>query len=171
MNISVAHNDDIPAIVNLVNSAYRGENSKQGWTTEADLLDGIRTDEKSLFEMMQKPYAVILKYLDEAGHIAGSVYLQKQDKKLYLGMLTVAPNLQAKGVGKALLQASEKYALEEDCTCIIMTVISVRQELIDWYKRHGYHDTGKKEPFPTEERFGIPKQPLEFIVMEKEFLS
>lgn len=170
MNISVAHNNDIPEIVKLVNSAYRGESSKQGWTTEADLLDGIRTDAKSLFELMQKPGAVILKYVDDNGAIAATVYLQKHGKKLYLGMLTVSPNIQARGIGKQLLEASEKYALEEDCTCVAMTVISVRKELIEWYKRRGYHDTGKKEPFPTEERFGIPKQPLEFIVMEKEFV-
>jgi ribosomal protein S18 acetylase RimI-like enzyme len=168
MTITPANINDIPDLVKLVNSAYRGEGSKKGWTTEADLLDGIRTDENSLFIMMQKPGAVILKYVDDAGNLSASVYLEKQLHKLYLGMLTVAPELQGKGVGKQLLQASEKYAVEEDCIAVFMTVISVRDELIEWYKRHGYHDTGKKEPFPTDSKFGIPKQELEFIVMEKE---
>ena len=35
---------DVPALVALVNSAYRGESSRAGWTTEADLLDGQRVD-------------------------------------------------------------------------------------------------------------------------------
>jgi ribosomal protein S18 acetylase RimI-like enzyme len=167
MNISQATIHDVPQLVKLVNSAYRGETSKKGWTTEADLVDGIRTDEVSLKEMIQKPNAALLKYLDEDGAIAGSVYLQKQQEKLYLGMLTVSPEIQAKGIGKQLLQASEKYALDVECTTITMTVISVRKELIDWYERHGYRSTGEKEPFPTDVKFGIPKQPLEFIVMEK----
>jgi GNAT superfamily N-acetyltransferase len=167
MNILPATPGDVPQIVKLVNSAYRGESSKKGWTTEADLLDGVRTDEDSLLEMMKKPGAAFLKYVDENSRINGSVYLQKQQDKLYLGMLTVAPDIQAKGIGKQLLKASEDYALSVNCSSVMMTVISVRKELISWYERHGYKDTGKTEPFPTDVKFGIPKQQLEFIVMEK----
>jgi ribosomal protein S18 acetylase RimI-like enzyme len=167
MNIFSANFDDIPDLVTLVNSAYRGDFSKQGWTTEADLLDGIRTDEESLKEMMQKQGATILKYLNDTGSIAGCVYLQKQHEKLYLGMLTVSPEIQAQGIGKKLLQASEDYALKAGCPVVKMTVISVRKELIEWYERHGYRSTGNKEPFPNDVRFGIPKQQLEFVVMEK----
>jgi ribosomal protein S18 acetylase RimI-like enzyme len=167
MNILPAISADIPEMVKLVNSAYRGESSKKGWTTEADLLDGIRTDEDSLKEMMEKPGAAFLKFVDENNNIVGSVYLQKQELKLYLGMLTVSPEIQATGIGKQLLKASEEYAKSIGCSSVIMTVISVRKELIEWYKRHGYKNTGKTEPFPTDVKFGIPKQQLEFIVMEK----
>ena len=167
MPISKATHRDIPELVRLVNSAYRGEGSKKGWTTEADLLDGIRTDEHSLKEMMEKPGAVILKCVDKNNNLSGSVYLQKQDEKLYLGMLTVSPELQAKGIGKQLLEASENQANIVGCTSIKMTVISVRGELIAWYERHGYRRTGDTEPFPVDEKFGIPKQQLEFVVMEK----
>jgi ribosomal protein S18 acetylase RimI-like enzyme len=167
MNISTANFEDVPEIVKLVNSAYRGDSSKKGWTTEADLLDGIRTDEESLKEMMEKPGAIFLKCKDNDERIIGSVYLQKQQQKLYLGMLTVEPGLQAKGIGKQLLNASENYAKDQGCLAVMMTVISVRHELIKWYERHGYEDTGKTEPFPASEKFGIPKQKLEFIVMEK----
>jgi ribosomal protein S18 acetylase RimI-like enzyme len=167
MNILPANLEDIPDLVKLVNSAYRGDTSKKGWTTEADLLDGIRTDEESLKEMMQKPGATILKFLNDTGHIVGCVYLQKQHEKLYLGMLTVSPEIQAQGIGKKLLQASEHYALKVDCSVVKMTVISVRKELIEWYERHGFRSTGKKEPFPNDVRFGIPLQQLEFVVMEK----
>ncbi|MGE5519149.1 MAG: GNAT family N-acetyltransferase [Candidatus Dadabacteria bacterium] len=167
-SISIATSTDVPQLVNLVNSAYRGERSRKGWTSEADLLDGIRTDIEAMEEMLQLKNAVILKYVDESQKIAGCVYLQKEREKLYLGMLTVNPTIQGKGIGKKLLQSSENYAKENDCSSIIMTVISVREELIRWYESKGYYNTGEKKPFPDDPRFGIPKQPLQFIVMKKD---
>lgn len=152
----------------LVNSAYRGETSRKGWTTEADLLDGIRTDPEALEDMMEQPGAVILKCVDNEGALQGCVFLKKTEAQLYLGMLTVSPGLQGSGIGKTLLEASEQYAREQGCHKIVMTVISVRQELIAWYERKGYRTTGEKSPFPKDPRFGIPKQELEFVVMEKE---
>jgi ribosomal protein S18 acetylase RimI-like enzyme len=95
------------------------------------------------------------------------VYLQKQENKIYLGMLTVSPDIQAKGVGKKLLKAAEEYAFVQECRAITMTVISLRKELINWYERRGYKATGDRKPFPNDPRFGVQKQPLEFIVMEK----
>ena len=167
IEISKADAHDIPALVILVNSAYRGEGSKKGWTTEADLLGGIRVDEDSLADMINKNDSVILKCVNENNQIIGCVYLQKQQQKLYLGMLTVLPQLQTAGIGKALLKESENYALLINCSAMVMTVISVRKELIEWYERRGYINTGETKPFPTDPAFGIAKQKLEFIVMEK----
>ena len=167
MSISKATTQDIPQLVTLINSAYRGEHSKKGWTTEADLLDGVRTDPGGLEKMMAKENAVILKYSDEANVVQGCVYLEERDRKMYLGMLTVSPLLQAKGIGKKLLVQAEKYAEDKKCSTVEMTVISVRDELIKWYEKYGYRKTGETKPFPTDPKFGIPKQPLEFIVMEK----
>ena len=167
MSISKATIQDIPQLVTLINSAYRGEHSKKGWTTEANLLDGVRTDPDSLEKMMAKENAVILKYSDEANVVQGCVYLEERDRKMYLGMLTVSPLLQAKGIGKKLLVQAEKYAEDKKCSTVKMTVISVRDELIKWYEKYGYRKTGETKPFPTDPKFGIPKQPLEFIVMEK----
>jgi ribosomal protein S18 acetylase RimI-like enzyme len=158
---------DVHELSLLVNSAYRGETSKQGWTTEADLLDGIRTDEAALAELIQKRGAVILKCTTASGSILGCVFLEKQETHLYLGMLTVTPGLQAQGIGKQLLRAAELYAVQQHCSDIIMTVISVRNELIAWYQRRGYQLTGEVRPFPQDIRFGEPKQPLEFVVMRK----
>ena len=159
--------EDAPELGELVNSAYRGAYSKQGWTSEADLLDGTRIDAKAIEEIIQKPNTVILKYT-ENGKIIGCMELQSQQDNLYLGMLTVEPMLQGKGVGKELLVAAEDYARENDCRSIRMTVISVRTELVAWYVRHGYRDTGKRQPFHfSDPRFGIPKQDLEFVVLEK----
>ncbi|MEO7768278.1 MAG: GNAT family N-acetyltransferase, partial [Ferruginibacter sp.] len=90
-----------------------------------------------------------------------------QQMQLYLGMLTVSPEIQSRGIGKQLLQAAEKYGLEKNCTVISMTVIDTRNELIDWYKRHGYNITGETRPFPADPSFGIPKQPIQFLVLEK----
>lgn len=166
--IAPATKEDIPALNRLVNSAYRGETSRKGWTTEADLLDGIRTDPEALEDMIGQPGAVILKCTDEKENLRGCVFLRKTDNQLYLGMLTVAPELQGGGIGKKLLEASEDYARRQGCQKIVMTVISVRDELIAWYERKGFRTTGEKSPFPNDPRFGIPKQELEFVVMEKD---
>jgi ribosomal protein S18 acetylase RimI-like enzyme len=171
MNISKATLQDIPQLVTLINSAYRGEHSKKGWTTEADLLGGVRTDPDSIEKMMNKQSAVILKFCNEDKVLQGCVYLEKKENKMYLGMLTVSPLEQAKGIGKKLLFAAEKYAGDQKCSIVEMTVISVRDELIKWYQKHGYYKTGITKPFPSDSKFGIPKQPLEFIVMEKEIQS
>jgi len=165
--ISFAAPDDISQLRQLVNNAYRGEAAKKGWTHEADLMEGnLRTDETELLNLIQKPDSVVVKYSDN-GRIIGCVHLKKQDTKLYLGMLSVDPEKQAKGIGKKLLHAAEEYARELSCTHIEMTVISVRHELIAWYERNGYYKTSQTKPFHTNERFGIPRQSIEFIVMEK----
>ena len=167
LNISQLVNDEIDILVNLVNSAYRGESSKQGWTTEAHLLDGIRTDEQSIKTQLSKPGAVMLTAKDEAGKMVGCVYLLKQCSQLYLGMLTVAPHMQAQGIGKELLFAAEKYGRDINCTSVVMTVIDKRTELIGWYKRHGYQSSGEIRPFPASPSVGIPNQPLQLMVLEK----
>ena len=167
LQFSVASQADIPALNNLVNSAYRGDASKKGWTTEADLLGGIRTDSDSLRRLLEQPDSVIITCL-EVGKLIGCVYLHKQENKMYLGMLTVSPELQDRGIGKELLKVAEAYALTKSCFYMVMTVITLRNELIKWYERRGYRDTGERKPFPGDPRFGIPKQPLEFLVMEKQ---
>ena len=158
---------DASRLSELVNSAYRGDYARQGWTTEADLLDGTRTDAAAIGEVIARPGTVILKYV-EGDRILGCVELAIEDNYLYLGMLTVEPNLQGKGIGKILLQAAEEFAAQQGCPKIYMTVITVRSELIQWYQRHGYVDSGKRKPFSfSDPRFGQPRQPLEFMIMEK----
>ncbi len=168
MDIFPSTFDDIPQLVLLINRAYRGDEAKQGWTHEADLIAGIeRTDESSLNEMISDPETTILKYVGSNFEINGCVYLQKRDHQLYLGMLTVDPLMQDKGIGKKLLSEADKYALEKKCSSITMNVISIRKELINWYRRHGYYDTGRTKPFPSDERFGKARSAIEFMIMEK----
>ncbi|MDL5049161.1 GNAT family N-acetyltransferase [Oscillatoria amoena NRMC-F 0135] len=159
--------EDASELSVLVNSAYRGDTGRQGWTTEADLIDGSRTDADLLQAVIEAPGSMILKYV-ENGKIMGCVELRKENDKLYLGMLTVNPAIQGKGIGKALLKASEDEARRQNCNSIFMNVLTDRKELIDWYVRHGYRDSGKRKPFAfTDPRFGFPKKRLEFMIMEK----
>jgi N-acetylglutamate synthase-like GNAT family acetyltransferase len=165
--IRFAQLSDLSALEQLVNSAYRGESSRKGWTTEADLLDGIRTHQQQLTEQITAVDSVMLVITDTNDYIIACVYLQDKKPLLYLGMLTVQPNLQSAGTGKKLLAASEAYAQWLGRSGIQMTVISVRHELIAWYQRRGYRLTGEKMPFPDHLALGIPKQSLEFLVLEK----
>ncbi|HMO32193.1 MAG TPA: GNAT family N-acetyltransferase [Lacibacter sp.] len=166
--ISPAVAADIPALVTLVNSAYRGETSRQGWTTEADLLEGTRTDAEHLLEEMQAPGVTLLKLEDEKGQLSACVYLQVQNNhELYLGMLTVAPHLQNKGLGKLLLQEAEQRARSNGLSAIVMTVITDRAELIAWYRRHGYEPTGTTKPFVEGVHIGAPRKPLQFLELKK----
>ena len=138
MDITKATIEDIPQLEKLINSAYRGEESKKGWTTEADLLEGQRVNSNALEKIITDPHAVILKYNNEEDGMIGCVYLKKNGNKMYMGMLTVSPALQACGIGKQILKTAEEYAVDQNCDAIEMTVISVREELIAWYNRHGY---------------------------------
>ena len=158
---------DVSALNQLINSAYRGETSKKGWTTEANLLEGLRTTEQELTETIQDKKNTILKFTQNE-QIIGCVLLIKKEQQLYLGMLTVSPYLQNSGIGNQLLHQAETQALALGLPKIVMTVISVREELISWYKRHGYTDTGLREPFPYSEVYNqTSNEPLEFMVLEK----
>lgn len=160
---------DAEKIVELVNSAYRGESSKAGWTTEADLLGGQRTDAEGIKEMIEQDR---IELLLESQDILGCIYIRKESEALYFGMLTVRPTLQNKGSGKLLLNHLEDLALDWGYKKIRMTVINSRKELIAYYERRGYQWTGETEPFPENDpRFGIPKTRLEFNVFEKKLVS
>ena len=151
----------------LINSAYRGETSKKGWTTEADLLEGTRTTPKELATIITTPHHYLLKFIRDE-KIIGSVLLIAKKEVLYLGMLTVSPELQNSGIGKQLLQAAEQLAQQLELSRIQMTVIGIRKELLAWYMRNGYEDTGVREPFPFgEDDKALTSEPLDFIVLEK----
>ncbi len=168
MPIVLADEKDITSLVALMDSAYRGEKSKQGWTSEADLFIGNkRTDEPTVATLIKKPGSVFFKYLNEEGVLQGCVFLHIKGNRIYLGMFSVSPLAQGIGIGKKMLAAADDYARDHNCSSIYMTVISVREELIAWYERNGYEKTGKVLPFPVDERYGIPTQPLEMLVLEK----
>ena len=151
----------------LINLAYRGETSKKGWTTEADLLEGTRTSEEELISIIASSNHYLLKFIRDE-KIIGSVLLIAKKEVLYLGMLTVSPELQNSGIGKQLLQAAEQLAQQLELSRIQMTVIGIRKELLAWYIRNGYEDTGMREPFPFGEGDkALTSEPFDFIVLEK----
>ena len=165
--ITIATLEDASALEKLINSAYRGETSKKGWATEADLLEGKRITLDELEEIIKNKDNTILKYT-ENNQIIGSVLLANKGNKLYLGMLAISPELQNRGLGKKLLQEAEVHALSLGLSKIVMTVITIREKLIEWYNRHGYVDTGEREPFVLNDSDAIiTDQHLEFIVLEK----
>jgi len=118
--------EDAQKICDLVNSAYRGDSSKVGWTTEADILGGQRTDPEKIQEMIEDPTSSI-ELAVEDDELLGCIYLKKETGYLYFGMLTVKPTLQNKGVGKLLLNQMEKLAKDWGINKIRMTVINVRK--------------------------------------------
>ena len=156
------------AIVTLVNSAYRGESSKQGWTTEADLLDGTRTNEADIENLIAQKGSMILLCL-EGTDIIGCAHLEFAGTECRLGMLVVKPGLQSRGIGKRLMQAAEGIAGKtRGVRTITMSVISVRHELIAFYERRGYRCTGRRKPFVADDTHGFPKsRTIEFEVLEK----
>jgi len=160
---------DVGPIVALVESAYRGDVSKQGWTTEADFLEGQRTDPDSVLGLLDKDDSRVL-LAERNGKMLACCHIARQGEAGYFGMFSVSPTLQGGGVGKALLAEAERVALNEwDCVRMEMTVIDIREELIAWYERRGYQRTGVKKPFPYgDARFGIPKRDdLRFEILAK----
>lgn len=173
MFVTKANSQDIPALNALVNSAYRGEESKKGWTTEASILDGIRINEETLVGYFERAEVSILKCMNESGEICGTVYLELNAPKLYLGMFAVSPTLQGKGIGKLLMQKAEEFAIANYCDHVAITVISSRSELIEWYIRHCYKATGDSIAFENlETPFGDPKtENIRLIRMEKSLVN
>ncbi len=160
---------DVEAIVALVESAYRGETSREGWTTEADLLDGRRTGADEISDSIARPRSVIL--LAEQGRaLLACAHVAEENGAGYFGMFSVQPHLQDEGIGKRVLLEAERMVRDDwGLPAMRMTVIDIRDELIAFYQRRGYRRTGIIKPFPYgDPRFGLPKRDdLRFEVLEK----
>lgn len=162
---------DVPRIVALVESAYRGDASRVGWTTEADYLEGQRTDPEGVLDCITTPGQCLL-VLEEGEALRASVHVKADPAAgcAWLGMFAVDPLAQGGGIGRRMVTAAEQharsaYAAQRMC----MYVIQLRQSLIDWYLRLGYAPTGESAPFPYgNPRFGLPKRDdLHFIVLDR----
>lgn len=161
---------DVPAIVRLMNRAYRGTGTGSGWNSEADDMSGDRTSEALLrADIAAHPNAALLVWRTPAD-VQGCVWLQPLvDGTWYVGSLTIDPRLQNAGLGRQLLAAAERWVRERGGQAMRMTVVNARDTLIAWYVRRGYQPTGETEPFPYDDtRFGVPKRhDLVFIVLQK----
>lgn len=161
--------EDVEAIAELVQSAYRGDSSRAGWTTEADLLGGQRTSSDDVLpSITATDSVVVLAEGDDA--LLACCHVQRRGSRCYFGLFAVDPARQGDGVGKQVMAFAEELARTRwGCTVMEMTVIRQRTDLIAFYERRGYTDTGRRSPFPYgDERFGLPqREDLEFTLLEK----
>lgn len=154
---------DVAAVVALTQSAYRGDASRAGWTTEADLLDGQRTDAREVAELVANPDVRLLLAERDGQLLACCVVERLSGERAgdgYFGMFSVRPDAQGNGTGRALLAEAERVARTQwHARTMRMSVIDARAELIAWYERRGYRRTGEYKAFPYgDARFGIPKR-------------
>lgn len=187
INFRNATAGDVETVVELVEQAYRGEASRAGWTTEAELLGGQRTDREEVDALVRDPAATLrLAFAppddsrdasaagaSPANGLIGCVLVRSEGAHAHVGMFAVRPTLQSRGLGSALLAEAEGIARERGAGRARMTVIEQRSDLLAWYARRGYRGTGEMEPFPYgNPRFGLPKrEDLRFVVLEKELVA
>ncbi|MDQ1727773.1 MAG: hypothetical protein QOK14_1818 [Frankiaceae bacterium] len=154
ITVRAAIGGDVDAVVALVHSAYRGDSSRAGWTTEADLLDGLRTNADEVRSLL--PHFLLA---EVDGELVGCCTLIPKDGHAYFGMFAVRPGMQGGGIGSALLAAAEARTRALGLPAVEMTVLSPRTELIAFYERRGYVATGEVRPFPYgDPRFGLPRR-------------
>jgi ribosomal protein S18 acetylase RimI-like enzyme len=163
---------DLPALVTLMNTAYRGVGKEASWNTESRYIDGPRTSETHLLdEIARKPKACLLVAQESSGGpLLGCVLLAPlEDDRWHVGSLAVDSPLQKSGLGRRLLEAAEAWAAQRGATIIEIEVVNVRDTLIAWYERRGYRLTGATNPFPYgDSRFGTPlREDLSFVLLEK----
>jgi ribosomal protein S18 acetylase RimI-like enzyme len=171
MTLEDASPADLPAIVALMNRAYRPAPGQGGWATEADYIDGDRTTLALLrADLAAAPDAHLLVAHDAHGAPDRCVWLAPHgDSVWYLGSLAIDPALQGGGAGRAMLAACEGWIAVRGGRRVRMTVVNVRDALIAWYERRGYARTGETEPWPYgDDRYGVPRRDdLCFVVLEK----
>ena len=165
---------DIDAVVDLVQSAYRGERSRAGWTTEADLIDGPRTDAGLIAGIVERDDAVILLAIDtDEGRPVGCAEISPFNGSgggAYFGMFAVEPTRQGNGIGGAVLDEIERIARDDwGLDRLVLVVLSLRVDMLDLYMRRGFVPTGEMHRFPYDEpRYGTPRRDdLELLEMAK----
>ena len=168
VNIKAADQSHIDMIFSLVNRSYRGSSSKLGWTTEADLLTGLRIDQVGIQSLLNQ--GIILIACQADNKVVGTVYVECRKNEGYIGLLAVEPTIQASGLGKRLLSEAERWIVNHGLDRAIMTVVGLRKELIAFYNRRGYYANGREFPFDCG---GLSQQlvPLTLIELEKKNLS
>lgn len=173
--LTVATDADIPAVVELMNRAFRGRGAEASWSTEERYIEGTRTGEDLLREeMAAHADASLLLWRRSDKTLLGCVWMEPAENDVWsLGSLTIAPHEQKAGLGRRLLAAAEDWALARGAREIKMTVVHVRAALLEWYARRGYSLTGETKPFPYgDERYGRPtRDDLYFVVLSKRLTS
>ena len=178
-----AKSDDVDALKQLLDRCYRQD---EGWTNEADLVGGIRITDSELTSVIADPKHYVFLYPQtetgnregqETGELLGCIAVDMQENtdksRAYIGMFAVHPELQGHGVGHEILQAAETFATRhlqsrDQPSCLTMSILSHRPELLAYYERRGYKLTGVTMPFPEDGNNGEPKrQDLQLLELEK----
>jgi len=169
--IRPAQAQDADAISALVNRAYRGDSSRAGWTTEADLLDGKRTTTEDVLALLNRHDVVMLcGWVDEVLMVTLCAEWHAEEQVAHLGMIAVEPSAQNRGYGKQMILAAEQLAVARwGARASQMAVVSVRQTLIAFYQRLGYQATGELKPFPhLPEMWQAKVDNMQLMTLQKE---
>ncbi|VAW67746.1 hypothetical protein MNBD_GAMMA08-1760, partial [hydrothermal vent metagenome] len=135
--------------------AYRGD---VGWTRETHLVSGNRTTEEEIKKYLESVNTHLFVAL-ENNEVVACVCVEEKSDAAYIGMLAVHPRFQKKGMGKNILAQAENYALATlEKNKFVMLVVSQRKELIEYYQRRGYVQTGKTDAYPIGIKVGVPVQ-------------
>jgi ribosomal protein S18 acetylase RimI-like enzyme len=152
--VRLATDADRARLIPLINSAFSIET----------FLEGERTDETSLAEMMRK--GELLAAEDSDGQLIGCVYTEVRGERGYMGMLTVDPARQRSGLGTRIMEAAENHLRSRGCNAVDILVLNLRTELPPIYRRRGYVETGtQKDGLHRKLKPGFE---YHFIVMSKE---
>ena len=166
-----ATHNDIPTLTSLINRSYRGDSSRAGWTTEADLLSGQRIDEAGLIQLLNDLDSLILIAQSEESILA-TIHAHHENESIHFGLFAVEPSLQGGGIGKELLAYAESEAIRKwGVSTAIMEVITHRSELIEYYERRGYMRNGEMIAFPESDLWVRQVDLLELIRMQKQLIS
>ncbi|WP_343568031.1 GNAT family N-acetyltransferase [Acinetobacter sp.] len=169
LNFRLAKVSDIPSLVDLINQAYRTQQSRS-WTTEVEFVKGQRISQEQLKQQLELPNSVLLVAEINSSQIAACIGLTFQNNAVEIGTFCTDPNLQNMKVGRSVLEYAEQFALHKvpELDSAIMYVLNVRSELISYYERRGYTKTGNQEPYPLEADVGVPLVPIKLIEMKKD---
>jgi len=166
--IRLADQGEAPRITALIERAYRGEESKTGWTSEADLLTGPRTSVDEIAAIMRDPFARFLVADADDGGLAGCALIRNENGSGYFGMFAVRPDIQGAGIGDQLIKAAEQHLRDLwQLTTVYITVINIRHDLIPYYERRGYRRTGERKPFPFDIAPGATRTDFHLAVLRK----
>lgn len=164
----MASPDEAPQITALIERAYRGEESKSGWTSEADLLTGPRTSVDEIAAIMRDPLARFIVASDSTKDLAACALIRNEEASGYFGMFAVRPDIQGGGLGKTMLEAAERHIKDLwRLDTVYMTVINLRHDLIAYYERRGYKRTGERKPFPFDAAPGATRRDFHLAVLRK----
>ena len=171
-----ARKADAAALVDLIERAYRGPEAAGKWTSEASLLTGPRTNTDEIIALIDREDSRFI-LAEQDGTLAGCCLVQGMNRDpqqagvtaAYFGMFAIEPGAHGGGIGKIVIAEAERRVAELwDANQMVMTVINLRHELIAWYERRGYRQTGATLPFPFSETSGEIHRNFHLVEMRKD---